>query len=184
MRLSVPATAIVLPAEPAPLLLTRLTTVFDETEDRLRLTGEVEGDAPVVIWLTQRLLIRIVPVLLNGLTQQQGAHALQADVLHSFAQHAARAELTQQAPVPATSTRAAWLADSVALSLADHAVRLTFLCPDAEHAASVVLPIQALRQWLGIVYDQCCRAEWPLTLWPAWLTDSAHTDRPASALLH
>lgn len=52
--------------------LQRITTEYRAQEDRLCLTGErANGDA-VVLWLTQRLLNRLVPHLTGWLEQQKG----------------------------------------------------------------------------------------------------------------
>lgn len=47
--------------------LKRLSTGHQEVEDRIRLVGETGNGAVVVLWLTQRLLLRLVPILLEGL---------------------------------------------------------------------------------------------------------------------
>ena len=43
--------------------LRRMTTEYRAQEDRLCLTGERTGGDAVVLWLTQRLLNRLVPHL-------------------------------------------------------------------------------------------------------------------------
>ena len=48
-------------------VLTRITTRYVALEDRIRLAGEVEGAGMVSIWLTRRLLQRLLPKLLRGL---------------------------------------------------------------------------------------------------------------------
>ena len=67
----------------------RITTQYIDFEDRIRLAGEVGNAAPVVIWLTRRLLQRLLPALLQWL-ERQGADKQRAEVLQSFAQQAAR----------------------------------------------------------------------------------------------
>ena len=50
--------------------LRRITTEYIEIEDRLRISGEIADAEAVVIWLTQRLLLRLLPLLLQWLDQQ------------------------------------------------------------------------------------------------------------------
>ncbi|NCD15071.1 MAG: hypothetical protein EOL92_07550, partial [Bacteroidia bacterium] len=81
--------------------LQRITTEFIASEDRIRLTGEVseeETRASVVLWLTQRLLNRLVPRLCAWLAGGED-DSLTAELEQEFAQQKARAELELQAPV-------------------------------------------------------------------------------------
>ena len=92
-------------ADAAPTGLERVTTRYSVAQDRICLAGELPGGSPVVLWLTQRLLRRLLPPLLAWLQEQGGAahavmgSALYADALQGFAQQAARAQLQPQAPV-------------------------------------------------------------------------------------
>ena len=43
--------------------LQRITTEYDEREDRIRVSGQLAQGEAVVLWLTQRLLNRLVPHL-------------------------------------------------------------------------------------------------------------------------
>ena len=76
--------------------LQRITSEYVENEDRVRLTCEVETGATEILWLTQRLLIRIVNHLLQWLEQQTSVatpEALKdkqaADLVQGFAQQTA-----------------------------------------------------------------------------------------------
>lgn len=151
--------------------LERITTEYVPDEDRIRLVGEVGDGTTVVIWLTQRLLQRLLAVLLQRL-EQQSAHTLHAELLQGFAQQAARAELTSQAPVQADDGNAPWLAHAVDIGQSDLGVSLTFKSADGA-SASLLLSDQHLRQWLNIVNDVTLLAQWPQDVWPQWLRDSA-----------
>ena len=161
----------------APPGLERVTTRYSVKQDRICLAGELPGGSPVVLWLTQRLLRRLLPPLLAWL-QEQGvaAHAvmgqaLYADALQGFAQQAARAQLQPQAPVQVSEGAPACLVEGVDMSRSPEAVHLLFR--DAQGAvAAMVLQPQPLRQWLGIVFDAWQQAEWPLEVWPDWLRES------------
>ncbi len=107
--------------------LQRITTEYIDTEDRIRLAGDTGQGEPVVIWLTQRLLQRLLPMLLQWLDAQTGMTPM-AEIVQGFAQQAARAELIPQTPVQATSPP--WLAQSVDVVQSNAGVSLNFRGPD------------------------------------------------------
>lgn len=160
-------------------VLTRVTTEFVTTEDRLRLAGECE-EGRVVLWLTQRLLTRLLPALfhwLEGKTPGLASAALHAtpaarEFAQEWAQHAAMAALQPGAPVPADEVSVSGLVTGVSVAVSASSVSLTFR--DEAQGLEAVLPMTAanLRQWLQVVLRQYVRAEWPLTLWPDWLRGS------------
>jgi len=49
--------------------LQRVTSIYSDTEDRFRITGEVSADSTRCLWLTQRLLMRLVPPMLEWLNR-------------------------------------------------------------------------------------------------------------------
>jgi hypothetical protein len=162
--------------------LKRITTEYIGTEDRIRLSGEVGNDVPLVIWLTQRLLQRLVPMLLRWL-ENQNADMPYADILQGFAQQAATAGLTPQAPVLACSKSTAWLAQSVDIGQSKQAVTLRFCGADGEEPVSLTLAATLLRQWLSIVYDAYIKAKWPIEIWPAWLRESVSVVKEQAVML-
>lgn len=177
--------------------LERITTEYIDVEDRIRLTGRVENAPPMVIWVTCRLLQRLLPPLLQWLERQGPGvdapraevrpgpvvDAPRAEVLQSFAQHAARAAAVPQAPVRATAESAAWLARSVDLTQLDKSVRLTFRGAEGQEA-TLMLPTKVLRQWLGILHDGYAKAAWPMDVWPGWLRESAPSTDQQAVVLH
>lgn len=158
--------------------LQRITTEYVEQEDRIRLSGEFASGDTVVLWLTQRLLHRLVPHLTAWLARQvapassiPAVEAAHQDIVQGFAQQAARAQLAPEPPVRASSPMAAWRVDAVDIGQGDDAVVLTFK-GEAGALATLTLAAQPLRQWLGIVFDAWQQAEWPLEVWPDWLRES------------
>lgn len=164
--------------------LARVTTEYVAVEDRIRLSGESGQAAPVSIWLTLRLLQRLLPLLLEWVEGRDGAAALHSFALHSFAQQAARAELAPQAPVRPPADHAAWLALEVELVRSPRSVRLTLRGAADGQAASLELTPKPLRQWLGIVHDAYVKGGWPLDAWPAWMARGALPPGRQGALLH
>ncbi len=165
------------------LELQRLTTEYVEAEDRIRLSGEAEEGATVVLWLTRRLLSRLAPPLCLWLEKQGGGEGGMAEILQGFAQQAAVQSLTPQPPVRAGASEAGWLVRSVDIAAGDAAVALTLNGPAGEQAR-LTLPVQGLRQWLSILHGQFEAAGWPTGEWPAWVEEARPKSAPASALLH
>jgi hypothetical protein len=167
--------------------ISRLTTDYVDTEDRLRLSGDIAGGAPVAMWMTQRLALRLLPQLLQWLDSQIGAATaqgsegrrsaapeIQKQVVHGFAQEAALADLTPQARVQAAASEG-WLIQSVDIARSDERVALVFRTADGR-AAGLGVTAHELRQWLAIMRGVWLAAGWPDTPWPEWMKGEA---RPA-----
>lgn len=168
--------------------LQRITTEYVDAEDRIRLAGEVGGSADAqVLWLTQRLMQRLLPHLLGWLEQQVSAAPVSADqhqALQGFVQQAAKAELQPQAPVQASERSKQWLVTAVDIASSAQRITLTFkgLEPDAQ--VRLTLADQPLRQWLAIVHERYRQAGWPLDLWPQWMLGGTLVGTPLAAKLH
>ncbi len=163
-------------------ILERITTEYIDTEDRIRLSGEVGNDVPVVIWLTQRLLQRLLPMLLQWL-ENQNEDVPYAEILQGFAQQAAKAELTPQPPVRACGESTAWLVLSVDVEQSEQVVTLTFYGVNGQTPVSLALGATTLRQWLSIVYDAYLKAEWSMEIWPGWLQESLSSVQVPAVML-
>lgn len=148
--------------------LQKITTEYVEHEDRVRLAGDQGGQDAVIIWLTQRLLQRLVPVLLEHLGLS-AVSAQETDILQSFAQQAALAELHHESPVQAEVGSLVYLPSKVDIRKTSELVRLEFSC---EQSPPVIFELGAttLRQWLAILHGQYIRAGWPLDVWPEWIS--------------
>jgi len=164
------------------LILERITTEYNEIEDRIQLSAETAAGDHIVIWLTQRLLQRLVPVLLQWLGRNN-AGSDYSEVLHAFAQTAAREELVTQSPVRPIAGHTAWLAQSIDVERTDTTVALTFV-GESTGRASLTLDERFLRQWLGIIHDATQRAEWPTSMWPEWVAEESQPTNANRSLLH
>lgn len=168
--------------------LQRFTTEFVDLEDRIRLSGETAPGEAEVLWLTQRLVGRLVPHLCAWLEKQGGMglaseDAGVADAMQGFALQAALQSLVPQPPVPPEQARRSWLVQSVDVTAGDDALCLAFR-GEGDARVSLLLQAQALRQWLGILHAQCCAGEWPLEAWPSWLTEPIPLAAPQAMMLH
>ena len=166
----------------------KITTEYIDTEDRLRIMGEIAPSQTIVLWLTQRLLHGLMGHLCRCLDEQSSrqshSRAMQADVMHSFAQELARAQLPAQAPVRAGSTSRQWLVTSIDVTQLAQTVILTFKGNEPDAQASLTLHEQALRQWLSITFAQCQKAGWPAEVWPDWLQADSQPSATAQRMIH
>lgn len=168
--------------------LQRFTTEYVDVEDRIRLSGESAPGEAEVLWLTRRLVDRLVPHLCAWL-EKQGRMGLipedagVADAMQGFALQAALQSLVPQPPVAPEQARSSRLVQSVDVTAGDDALHLVFRGGD-DARVSLVLQVQALRQWLGILHAQCAAGEWPLEAWPSWLTEPIPAGTPHAMVLH
>jgi hypothetical protein len=165
------------------ITLQKITTVYVDKEDRIRLTGALQNGDTIVIWLTQRLLQLLVPSLSNWLQKSDtvagAALGAEKDV-QSFRQQAAKASIEKQPPVAPTGQSLIWVAVGVDYRSNNSQIHLIFKGQNSE-AASLDLPLAACRQWLSIVFDAYKLASWPMTAWPDWIAESAAP--PTGALI-
>lgn len=164
--------------------LQRITTTYVDVEDRMRLAGQSASGEVVTLWLTRRLLDRLLPHLLSWLERSVPlsdlASTAQAhDALQGFAQMAARAALGSEEPVDATAPLAEWRVSSVDVSQSDSRLMLRFR-DDGEQQAELPMNVESLRQWLNILLDQYRTAGWPLQIWPVWMCDVLSMSVPVS----
>jgi hypothetical protein len=121
-------------------ILQRITTVYSEEEDRICLTGEADNAAPVVVWLTQRLVLRRLPVLFNWLQA--------VDIVHS----------------PEVMT-------------------LTFRSAQGQ-SATVSMEAKPLRQWLSTLRNAWEAGQWPMQVWPGWISEPGKGADVHAAMWH
>lgn len=176
--------------------LKRVTTQYVVEEDRVRLAGEVDGGVVVVLWLTQRLLNRLVaPVCawlekLPAVSEVSDATSSARPPIdpaqrlkQSFAQEAARAALVRQPPVAAESAGSEWLVISVDIARGERLLRLTFKGKAGE-AINLTLPREPLRQWLSILFQQYQSAQWPIAAFPLWVRTAPQRAPVPPSVLH
>lgn len=186
--------------------LQRITSIYSDVEDRFRITGEVSDESTRCLWLTQRLLLRLVPHILewlNEIARAEGRGDLgQAELMQDFAQQAAKARLEPQAAVPvptmpdpnaaiettpgaatAGQQEAIWLVKEVDISKSTNGIlTLTFKHESANGVQLAMAPIE-LRQWLIILHSQWLQAGWPAAIWPEWVdTSPKASDQPVKEL--
>lgn len=162
--------------------LKRLTSEYVEEEDRFRLSGQAGDEVVVVLWLTHRLLQRLLPPLLQWL-EQEGQGVRRAEALQGMAQQKAQSLLTVQPAVRAGAESLQWLVTRIDLDWSDQAVRIRF-CGAKQQEAGLGMSRQVLRQWLAIVCAGYRKAGWPLDGWPEWIMETVMPERLSGVTLH
>ncbi len=159
--------------------LKRATTKYVPHEDRIRLTGENASGLIVEMWLTQRLLNRMVPPLCGWLERRGG------EDLQDFAQKKAVAGMQRQPPVRSLNDADGVLVREIDVETAKAGVLLTFKGASDSAAGQFQLSPRALRQWLSILHDQYVKAGWALGMWPDWIAEVRPSVQPdRTTLLH
>jgi len=169
-----------------PSGLGRITVKYVEREDRIRLAGQSSRGVAVIVWVTRRLLDRLLPRLVQRLENSPNVEredAPRANAMQRFAQQAAKTLSAPQAPVPASAAADQWLAHSVDVSFAPRRVRLSFSGDDARRL-DVSLEEGRLRQLLNILYEMYRRADWPTNAWPQWVRSANVQEAAEGRRLH
>mgnify|MGYP001203905552 CR=1 FL=1 len=161
--------------------LQRITSEYVEAEDRMRLTGDTEQGEAQLLWISQRLMIRLVTHLLKWLENQGVANLASApeneqakEMVQGFAQQTAEATLTPEPPVQSKADSKSWLVHEIDINTFPEAVQLLFK-DSTRDQASLILQTEHLRQWLSIIHGQWVKAEWPMSIWPQWMHESLTT---------
>lgn len=158
----------------------RLTTEYVQEEDRVRLNLEDPQKHRTTLWLTQRLLNRVVPALVNVLEEETSGRP-QASDLQAFTQQRAQRSIEQEAPIVAADS--AWLVRRVDLTPSPKSVTLVFGDNESQRAR-LEMPRIALRQWLSILRELYARAQWSADNWPEWLAPVSQTAETKYSQLH
>lgn len=170
--------------------LKRITTQYDEHQDRICVCGEGRDGQPAqVLWLTQRLLNRLIGPLCSWLDTKVGGNehlqpsSVRQTLMNTFAQQHAVQSMVPTAAVAVDASNSGDLVQSVDLQCSANAVRLIFNSPG--HAGQAVLTMKAplLRQWLYILYGQYRKARWPASAWPEWIEASGSSGQTKNAMI-
>ena len=162
--------------------LQRITSEYIKSEDRIRLTAISEAEETIILWITQRLLIRLIAHFLGWLEKEAPEVARSSAIgnetksaLQGMAQQSAAAKLPEQSAVTANSDSAALLVKEIDIKMSEEVVLLVFKCDEA-WKAELSFTVQQLRQWLGMIHRLWRLAEWPVSIWPDWMDDNQQPD--------
>lgn len=160
-------------------LLKRIATEYIPLEDRIRLRGEVSESEMLAVWLTQRMLRGLLPILVRRLEGPTRTSS-QPEIVQGYMQEAAKAAQKPQSPMKADPGGETWLPSTIEVSQSEKAVRLTFRRTDGE-TARLILNSDQVRQWLSVLHRAWSKAGWPPDVWPAWIKQPDQSaQRPAT----
>jgi len=153
----------------------RFTTAYDPAQDRVRITLE-QSDASVhVLWLTRRLLVRLVPEIVKILTalpklRKDASSGSEAE--HGRSQMGAIGQIAPQAPVGYQEAESETLVSSMRARITRQAVLIDF--KEAEETLQTLeFGETTLRQWLAVLHQNFHYAGWKDDIWPAWISVKA-----------
>jgi hypothetical protein len=177
--------------------LERITTEYVPLEDRIRVSGQISGERTVTMWLTQRMLILLLPYLfdwLNNRTKSISKTNSQRDgslntIMQTFAQEAAITDLLgqNQTPVQSSNNNSNILIHTIDITAGDAAVRIGFKSESRDEdfrLINLTLEQAPLRQWLHILHSQSQKGEWVLKLWPDWIREAEEEKLNPKILAH
>ncbi len=147
-------------------LLQRITTQYVDSEDRIKLSGITESGETSIIWLSQRLLLRVLPHCFSWLEKKLTSSAGR-DIFHSLELDDANSEQAQNSPVLPTKGCLQCLADSIDLNYGFDILSIQFRA-NSELYGHIQFNAMQLRQWLNILRALWRLAEWPTDVWPNW----------------
>lgn len=165
---------------PDTLPLQKFTTTYSESQDRVKLAGKSNENAYSTVWLSRRLLIRMLPAVISWAEQITSANQPLSNqgraLAQDFAQQDAQSQLIKQAPVrtPQETNRSdnksqdSWLAHEIDIVQSSQLLQLIFKNTQKKSSSLQLNNIQT-RQWLFIIYSQWIKAEWEDFGWPLWI---------------
>lgn len=176
--------------EPSAVLnLHRITSEYIATEDRFRLSGTTDKGVAVSYWITQRLLLRVLHVLLDwlGSHREELERQAAAEMLGPMAARPVPAEAQPGAETRGEATGGAAAGEETAppsddtpagdtaellfeadIRIAPNRITLVFKPRSSEHA-QLSLQLGEAWQWVAIIHTLWKRAEWNQAVWPDWI---------------
>lgn len=147
---------------------------YDPLEDRLRLDAVDAQGGKQAIFLTRRLVDRVIPVLVSHL-EGKTPEGVPADLAQGMSQSRARqARQTGEATpaVTADNETPTWLCRTMHFQKADHGLNVIFT--DDTQVDAVMPMVEAnLRAVLDIFLDLYTNAGWPTEPFPEWMKPEA-----------
>ncbi|MFL2873138.1 MAG: hypothetical protein ACJZ8M_07360 [Pseudohongiellaceae bacterium] len=170
--------------------LKRITTEYNEREDRIRLAGITDDNQTIALWLTMRLVSRLVSHCLNLLekstpeaTKVSTADEQSRKSIQNFVQQSAEQQLVEEAAVKVTKNSPKYLAAEIDVK-SDHAGVTIIFKGEFSSNYSIYLNNQQLRQWLGMLHMIWQKTEWSTLIWPDWMSSSSLEATSSATSIH
>ena len=164
--------------------LERITTDYDEQEDRITLAGLTDKGQTVVLWLTMRLASRLIKHCLGVLEKDHpepeeiySANKGSKESIQNFVQKSVEQQTAQETAVKVEENSPKYLVVEIDIKGVSAGVTLTFK-EQFSTCYEIFLNSQQLRQWLGMLHAVWQKTEWPKEIWPDWM--AADSSQPTS----
>lgn len=181
----------------------RFTTEYVVSEDRIRILVETEHNQIRIMWLTRRLMSRMVPELIKYLNkvaptfasnmEEQASAVLQpttgtrrSDNAQRQRQLDALSQIEPQTPVQ-PKTRDQVVCEELITCLQvqmGHNGLLLSLIADQTVVQKIPFSQDSLRQWIAVLHLKFRRAEWSDDVWPTWITAEGWNQGPDALRLN
>ena len=154
-----------------------VTMQFDPLEDRLIMDCSDKSKNTQRLWLTRRLLDRLIPSLTDQL-EVNSTNKISKELEQSFEQEKAEINKTKTESVKLKKDNPSWLVTSVKVEKSKFEFKLLFINEkglepsgkdDNQKKAEFVLAIPNLRQWLNALFKIYLKANWDTKFFPVWI---------------
>ena len=159
-----------------------VTMQFDPLEDRLIMDCSDKSKNTQRLWLTRRLLDRLIPSLTDQL-EVNSTNKISKELEQSFEQEKAEINKTKTESVKLIKNNPSWLVTSVKVGKNSQEFKLLFIEDKIENEnyqnkAEFVLAIPNLRQWLNALFKIYLKASWDTKFFPVWIdTDMSLSEK-------
>ncbi|MFA5546954.1 MAG: hypothetical protein WDA10_00305 [Porticoccaceae bacterium] len=177
-----------------PLILEKVTLLYVVEEDRIKLQGQTKGNDKITLWFTQRLFLRLIPMLIRHLDQRVDVESDLPRKVSSPSQRAAMQSFLQDKAMAGRGAAAPVVIDDqplidqlvVTLDLSQQRRGVVLKFPvEGERLVALPLTQDYIRHWLSVVYGLFVKASWPLDVWPEWVKEAHRRDaKPSLDQLH
>ena len=150
---------------------------FDPMEDRIVMDSSDKNEKVERLWLSRRLLDRLIPSLADQL-EVNLSNKIPTELEQTLAQEMAEMDKKQSEAVKIKTKNPSWLVTSIQIRRKEQNFQLVFLGENknestlAKNQAKFDLAIANLRQWLNAVYKIYLKAEWETKVFPPWFDNN------------
>ncbi|MDA9901304.1 hypothetical protein N9D99_02175 [Gammaproteobacteria bacterium] len=161
----------------------KITTEYSEVEDRIRMSALTSDDTVMILWVTRRMLLMLIPPVSEWLDEKKNTSSQMSEkskeMMNDFAQSEAQAKLKAEKPVTPEKQRPqagepinSWLIHEIDVKHSNELMELYFKSTQNDVAKLILTKLSA-RQWLSIVHSQWIKSEWLMDIWPSWFTQAS-----------
>jgi hypothetical protein len=151
----------------------KFSLIYDPLQDRIAWIAEDREGATTRLWFTQRICRSLVAALLPRLETATTAPDLPPEhkaTVQSWEQAAAVAQHVPVPPVVQTPQTAGGLVHTIQFRPTTEGFVLILRFGQAEERR-IGLTMAELRQTLNALYGLYVKADWPLDIWPSWISE-------------